>query len=754
MRKPSNHIINTILLVLMMTALAFSRPSEDEKYHIYLDSREFEPRQESVSDLNAKAEIFTDQHALIQLQYIPSEAEREILESNGIKLLAYLPNYAWYAHLTTPRIEPTFGIRAIVTLEPNDKISPHIVDRGIAERGFIDEDLASVYVIFFSDVSVEEIETIVAKYGEAVKVMIDVWELTLDQAKLYDLAAEDAVNWIEDIPPGKTTHLNYVRSTIHANEVQQSPYDLHGNGYTVAMWDAGAAWPHTDYSSRLINADGGSTHYHAALVAGIAVGSGVRSSSCGGSANLWRGIATEANLVSYDWSNPTTEHNSAINTYNADISQNAWGWDNCQPGSCNNFGDYDATTRIYDMIVRGIYSDKITIVSSAGNDGQCSTCSPWLPDYPYGTIGGPSATAKNVLAVSCTHANDNSWWSESSRGPTDDGRIKPDIAAPGCKTFNGVVSTYTTNCYSSDYCGTSFASPAVSGSAILMYEEFNNYNGHDPLPSTIRAIFYHTSLDLGNPGPDFMYGYGRIDVQNAIDLIIEDGGLGARIIEDEINHLEELTYEMTVESGEYIFFVTIAWDDKEGVVGAGKELINDLDLELQGPAMDIHYPWVLDHTSPSSSATVGVDDRNNMEQVRVVSPDEGVWTVRITGSLVAYAPQAFTLIGKFEPDGYEYLPGDVNMANGTWPPSSIGGDVTYLVNYFRALPSSQACLVGGFWGSADANGDCMIIGSDVTKLVNYFRGTTDIEYCPSYPPVWPTPDDLPPSAPPGWPNCE
>ncbi|MCP4581943.1 MAG: hypothetical protein GY839_10010 [candidate division Zixibacteria bacterium] len=101
-----------------------------------------------------------------------------------------------------------------------------------------------------------------------------------------------------------------------------------------------------------------------------------------------------------------------------------------------------------------------------------------------------------------------------------------------------------------------------------------------------------------------------------------------------------------------------------------------------------------------------------------------------------------------------FLPGDVNMYGGSWPPLVIGGDVTYLVNYFRGIETSQSCLLQGLWCSADANGDCLIIGSDVTKLVNYFRGETEISYCIDYPPSWHTPDDLPVEAPPGWPNCE
>jgi len=113
------------------------------------------------------------------------------------------------------------------------------------------------------------------------------------------------------------------------------------------------------------------------------------------------------------------------------------------------------------------------------------------------------------------------------------------------------------------------------------------------------------------------------------------------------------------------------------------------------------------------------------------------------------------------PSGYEYLPGDVNMSAGTWPPAATGPDVTYLVNFFRGVSTSHSCLLGGFWCSADANGDCNIIGSDVTKLVNVFRGIGSITWCgedpedpPSYEPAWPTPADLPVEAPVGWPNCE
>jgi hypothetical protein len=104
--------------------------------------------------------------------------------------------------------------------------------------------------------------------------------------------------------------------------------------------------------------------------------------------------------------------------------------------------------------------------------------------------------------------------------------------------------------------------------------------------------------------------------------------------------------------------------------------------------------------------------------------------------------------------GYAYLPGDANMLNGQWPPQVIGGDVTYMVNFFRGIEANQPCFLNGFWASADVNGDCNVIGSDVTRLVNYFRGINNIEWCPEYEPLWPSPEDIPVEAPGGWPNCE
>ncbi|MCD6163623.1 MAG: carboxypeptidase regulatory-like domain-containing protein [candidate division Zixibacteria bacterium] len=116
------------------------------------------------------------------------------------------------------------------------------------------------------------------------------------------------------------------------------------------------------------------------------------------------------------------------------------------------------------------------------------------------------------------------------------------------------------------------------------------------------------------------------------------------------------------------------------------------------------------------------------------------------------------------PDCFQYMAGDVNQSLGLWIPRVIGGDVTFLVNYFKGSTASVPCMMHNseaanpyFWASADANGDCIVMGSDVIKLVGYFRGAQDILWCADYLPCWhpvdPTFDPPPATAPTGWPNC-
>ena len=133
---------------------------------------------------------------------------------------------------------------------------------------------------------------------------------------------------------------------------------------------------------------------------------------------------------------------------------------------------------------------------------------------------------------------------------------------------------------------------------------------------------------------------------------------------------------------------------------------------------------------------------------------EGYTDTTVTGvTVTASTNTTLDVEMRVAPEGYAYLPGDANMNNGAWPPAVIGSDVTYLVNFFRGLTANPACLLDGFYASADVNASCTVIGSDVTRLVNFFRGSGVIEYCPAYEPLWHNTGELPAEPPAGWPNC-
>ena len=172
-------------------------------------------------------------------------------------------------------------------------------------------------------------------------------------------------------------------------------------------------------------------------------------------------------------------------------------------------------------------------------------------------------------------------------------------------------------------------------------------------------------------------------------------------------------------------------------------------------------PWI--HTEPGEPPLIGltfivraVNDTSLIGQT--VNNAINVGYDPVYGPPVFIDPEGNQLTYEtiFSPMNFKelfYIPGDISMYLGLWPPIIIGGDITFLVNYFRSSPLSQPCFLGGFWCSADVNGDCRVIGSDITRLINYFHDQNDITYCPDYPPAWDI-WDPPESPPPGWPECE
>ncbi|MBN1179652.1 MAG: S8 family serine peptidase, partial [Anaerolineae bacterium] len=485
-------------------------------------------------------------HVLVQLDFIPRGVAKAEFAARGVRLLAYVPDYAWIASVQAGELLSALqlpGVTWVGPLEPRDKLDPAIAENMWGPYNLAPDGTAAVNVALHADVSLDAGRSAVASNGGRITgevTGINMLVVEMPRAHIETLASEDIVQWIEPVAPPLTGTNDGSRQQIGVDVLQASPYNLYGTGIDVLVYDSGQAGDHVDFGTRLIHGDADTVFDHSTHVAGTIGGSGANSINQGGTALQWRGMAPSADLISYgtgysgsgylfyenvpdiedDWAH-------AQNWYGADIGTASVGaniYDNYYPAGCTIMGKYGASSVLIDQIVRGGNSvvgigDRYIATWAAGNErGWSTSCT-----TGYGLVA-PPAGAKNPIHVGGSNTNDNTQYAHTSWGPTDDGRLKPIVTAGACQTTgdggirstdNNPVNAYTT------MCGTSMATPAVAGGIALMLQHYRDvYNTSGNFwPSTAKAILMQTADDFGNPGPDYQWGYGQVDIHAAVDLI-------------------------------------------------------------------------------------------------------------------------------------------------------------------------------------------------------------------------------------------
>ena len=612
-------------------------------------------------------------HALVQFDRPITDDIRSRMSAAGVDVQGFLGAQAFLVALhadglqtaALSRIDSLVGVQAI---QPHWKIHPLLA--GLAAPGVAGEappsyaivgkepqggDIIAAYVLFHQDIDITTIAPLLARHSAVLRDTLETVNgavIELPAAAVASLAAEDNVMWIEPpLPPMSEVNAEN-RALTQANTVQASPYNLDGTGVNVLVYDAGTGRAtHQDFGGRLTVRDASGTVSHSTHVAGTIGGSGAAS----GGNN--RGMAPAVTMQAYGYqpsgggtilyTNPgdiEADYGQAINTFGVDIASNSIG-SNVQSNGfpCSIQGDYGVTDALIDGIVRGsLGGGPFRIIWAGGNERQGSSCD--VEGFgDYYSIAPPSG-AKNHISVGAVNANDDSMTSFSSWGPTDDGRMKPDISAPGCQVGGdgGVTScTSTSDTSYGAMCGTSMACPTVAGCCALLLQDFRvQFSGQpDPRNSTLKILLAQQAVDRGNVGPDYQFGYGSIRIKDTIDFM-RTGNFD----EGDVAQGGVVEYHVNVPAGTPVLKATLAWDDPAGTPLAANALINDLDIVAIDPIGNVRMPWTLNPLNPSAAAVqTAANHRDNLEQVLVNAPAAGTWTIRVTGFNVPQGPQPFSV---------------------------------------------------------------------------------------------------------------
>ncbi|MFC1848912.1 S8 family serine peptidase [candidate division CSSED10-310 bacterium] len=655
-------------------------------------------------------------HILVQLARIPQKEEYTQLQNQGLYLHDYLPDKAWIAAVSVDKLRPALNtpeIRFVRHWGSEDKISPRLKKREFGPWA-IDEVRGLVHLLVEFHREVDQFSGEVLLIGHGALSLhyfegMNMYSCWIKQESIPALQVIEEIFWIEEYPPPLTGANDGARNTLHVDTVHQSPYNLDGQGVNIFVFDSGRVLTtHEQISGRVTSVDLTSTGNHSTNVACTAAGDGTGMARAKGMAPgawiLTAGYDQSTGILFLDsYGDMITDYDTARNdgTHPADLAINSLVFNVANFDICSYEGDYGQSSRMIDRIVRGDETGiqgtyrRYIVTWAAGNERISDGFSPiGRCGGGYGTLP-PPASAKNPITVGATNSDYNAMADFSSWGPTDNGRLKPVVVGPGCEIMGEQGIYSASGGGDNDYitmCGTSIACAAVAGVIALILEKYHALNSvtTEPVNAALKALLIHTATDLGPEGPDYMSGYGHVDVRAAID-ILEAGEIGTDatayfhdIVFDTPAYIEQdddWTLPVTIPSGVREFKISLAWDDVASPAVTSGNLINDLDLELESPAKATHYPWILDPTNPWVAATTGVNSVDNQEQIVVQNPGAGIWTIHVRGTTVPNsAQQSFGLVYSYVSGQLECTPliaPGVNNggfeSSGTW---TIGGDAT------------------------------------------------------------------------------
>lgn len=604
---------------------------------------------------------FPGGRCVLQLKGPVTPGRRAALARLGVELFDYLPHYAYVVGLDGLAVAPFRALEFVGWVGRFEKEWKLDLDWDREDGSFSAErtDLrargkAGLFVTLFRGEDAKSVRSALSGWRETTIH----WEselagnpllsLTLPRdsvRKLLDLPEVQFVERAPDILHRNGTNRWIVQSDV-SNETPFYDHGIRGEGQVVGVLDGQIDRNHCAFSDSnpigpnhrkiLAYNTGFASDFHGTHVAGTIAGDG-------GANNNNRGIAYLAKLV-YHLDPAFTEaaiYNrlSLHHNQGARVHSNSWG---------------DDTTRSYNSLCRGFDSfcrdfEESLVLLAATNLAQLKN-----PD-----------NAKNILTVGASlDAPSQGSHCSGGRGPTADGRRKPEIFAPGCDTLS---SSAGSSCGIEALSGTSMACPAVAGVAALVRQYYvDGYypsgaavasDGFSPSSALIKATLLNSAVDMTaiTGYPSDREGWGRVKAGDAAFFAGEDRRL---LVLEDLRNADGLTtgltreYPIRVTSSAETLKLTLAFTDVPASAGTGLGFaaVNDLDLECVAPSGTLYKGnWFSNGASVPSGSK---DGRNNVEQVHVESPETGIWTVRVRGAAVNQDEQGFALVvtGRVEED--------------------------------------------------------------------------------------------------------
>lgn len=636
---------------------------------------------DSLKKFHFKSQYYT----LIQFNTLPDSIERQTLLHDGIVLYDYIPDNTFLAEINdkiaVSQLKKS-NIGGIYTLHTNAKISPDLVQE--LKQAAPDPDNL-IAVSFYGNIDKATVISELKKVGAQIKetdiqpeqvVFIDA-----SIAVVQKIAALPFVSYISN-QNFKIIPLDYRNRGAHAvNSLSAlAGRNLKGANVTVGVGDAGYPGPHIDLAGRLLNENLSLAAIHPTISTGNVAG--------GGNLNpRYKGMAPEATIVNRVTTQILTGAPQLVTNYNMVLTNNSYGVGlaGCKGGGYTTLSNFiDGQLKNYPALLH---------VFASGNEGDDAICTP----YPAGfaTIVGGYQCAKNVLTVGAIDNFTYTIANFSSRGPVTDGRLKPELVAGG----SGIASTIPDNKYTTAY-GTSCSAPVATGILALLYERYKQlHGGNNPSSALIKAVACNGAVDMGNPGPDYTFGFGNINARNSVEAIENNTWFTGTL-----NNGDSTSFNIpAVPVGTAQIKILLYWHDPAASVSAASSLVNNLDLTVTTSDATVHYPLVLDPAAANVNnvAVEGVDNRNNIEQIVINNPPAGNCTVTVKGTGIAQGPQNYVVVYQViqpgvtveYPFGEEtFVPGEQEIIR--WNASDANNN-TFTIEY--------SLNNGGTWMTIDNN---------------------------------------------------